>query len=1101
MYVQTPVAHRRSLPILLVIVLALVGVAGCAKQRANMALTKTQKRLQEAKGFDAEQYQKAALQDAEAKLAGAQKNMDSGAFDPALAEAKVAQETATKLLADTLLAGATQLTKENTVHLDVLRRNKLDSGEKFTEISTLVTQAQQAFDKQRYEKSMIASREVKVKVDALLQDLRERAEKNQRDAIAKFEAFKRNEVGLAEAPNQAEAIDKKINELKDLVSPEQRKYLDGEQVYTEIGQLVDEGTKVARKSRSEKQIKTLEDKLTTAVIEEAETYRLDQLRDAQDKLQDILKNFEREDYQQVLTAADFLDPALDRLILESRLQAAKANIEKVEAGNRQLDNGKVRDHLPGRLEKVETILAQAKQEFSQDLYNECKKTCKIALDEQDAINKDFDQKAADANADAAGKLDQADNILTEMNTIFETQSSVSSDKLDQSFEDSKKALQTQLETISKSAEVLVAKAKVEREDKSFDNSIQSSRKVVSKSNRVIHDVYQVVAHNNIMELAKAITDREADGAADFAPQELQRAKADLNKSRQMMLDVAAAEKAEAQQKNVELADLDVVPEAYRPSVSSTSEARADIESILQRMKESVGTRIASARESLAEAQKNKSDVFAPGSLATANQVLDESDALLAAGKHSESALKATQARELAFQSSVVAAKTWTSQELASARTEIEKAEQANVEKDALKRLRDAEAKKAEADELFSKAAQLTDPAQAIATLTQSRDLATAAAVDAQGARMNKINVTGQTINAAKRFNAWKYDYPLLVDSIAKAKQAMEAMQRGDYEASNLMAQQATELAKQAMDHTKETTHYTRSRELGLQIQKVGDNGAAYFEQEKFLPLMLRLQEIRAGYTVQQFETISAELDRFENDLLAVASKTPEAFEAMVQGERDRIEKDTKRGARDFALDKMAKVEQYLRFAEIDFKKNDPSSAYHNIMNASTVLTAIETRLAEIQFANDVTTLLSQIDDELKWIRTFRSFSKVEFQRVFAIARPMQTGNAIIEGSDPAKFREAMDALVLKSEAVKYPPTLKRQYTSQVRVFALARKSAVAFEKFSVLGLYDEKGIGNIVSQAYDNLDAAMKERASLMNDLEEKQLPGQLDNIKRIAGE
>ena len=37
--------------------------------------------------------------------------------------------------------------------------------------------------------------------------------------------------------------------------------------------------------------------------------------------------------------------------------------------------------------------------------------------------------------------------------------------------------------------------------------------------------------------------------------------------------------------------------------------------------------------------------------------------------------------------------------------------------------RETEAKKAEADELFSKATQLTDPEQAIAALTQSRDLA------------------------------------------------------------------------------------------------------------------------------------------------------------------------------------------------------------------------------------------------------------------------------------------------------------------------------------------------------------------------------------------
>ena len=303
---------------------------------------------------------------------------------------------------------------------------------------------------------------------ALLQPLSEEAEKNLGDSKNRFEKMKR-EGAPTEAPDFVTDAEARIKTLQTMIAYPDRQYLKARQVYQDVVRVTDDGITAARKSRSEKKIAELEKRLTRAIAEEAETYMNDMLISQQETYKDILKNFYPpvQDYVKVLQAADLLLPQVDELITQTRILAATDKINKVKTAIRYLTGNNVREYLPGRVEKMEEYLAQAEGFFSKDQFDETKETCRVALEEQDLILKDFNEFAAAEIRTASGNSDQATNLLQQMSNIFAIQSPTTEDPNETTFENSKKALKTQLDTIVRDSQLTLAAANTLREDKEY----------------------------------------------------------------------------------------------------------------------------------------------------------------------------------------------------------------------------------------------------------------------------------------------------------------------------------------------------------------------------------------------------------------------------------------------------------------------------------------------------------------------------------------------------------------------------------------------------------------------------------------------------------
>ena len=435
--------------------------------------------------------------------------------------------------------------------------------------------------------------------------------------------------------------DRKIAEMDQLIRVD-RQYRKANQLYSDIKALIDEGITKSRWSRSKKKIAILEQKLVRAINEEADVYTPDFLELAQQKYQDIMKNYlpPIQDYEKVLQTAELLEPQLDDLILQARILASTAKINAVTAAIRTLDANKVRVYLPGRLEKVEEMLKTAQDQFKQQQFDDCKKTCKNAIDENNQIVKAFDELAATEIRTASGKLDEASSVLDQMANIFAVQSPTTKDPVEQSFESGKQALKSSLNAIARDARVLLGTANVHREDGQFSSAIENARLVVSKSNYVIRETFHTVAHNNVLEIASKITQVDLNGGAKFAKPEVNQAKALLEEARGM---IRTKEMADTQKPGES-----IDPEAYRPAVAKTSEAKAALEVSVQRVTQAVIDEINAARRAADTAETNKAGVYALGDLSTARQIMQQSNDLLTGGQFYEASNKAEQARQIAI---------------------------------------------------------------------------------------------------------------------------------------------------------------------------------------------------------------------------------------------------------------------------------------------------------------------------------------------------------------------------------------------------------------------------------------------------------------------
>ncbi|HUT26168.1 MAG TPA: hypothetical protein VM492_17685, partial [Sumerlaeia bacterium] len=850
---------------------------------------------------------------------------------------------------------------------------------------------------------------------------------------------------------------------------------------------------VAQGSRSNKVIKVLESKLARAVLEDAEIYNPDFLYQCQQQHSKIMKHFYAQEYVHVLQAADLLVPLLDQLIVETQILAAKAAIDSVETAIRALEADKVREYLPGRLEQVDEMLAKAQDELSQDLYSDCKKTCKTALEEKDLILGEYDLLTANEIGAASGRLAEVNAILDRMGEIFEIQSPPSPDSTEQAFENAKTTHRTRLTTIAQDTGIILATAGVQREDRQFSAAIENARLAVKKADYVVREVFHVVAHNNVLELSDRITKVKADGGEQFASDELAAATAVLEEARAMIREHEAVDQADP--------DAATDPEAYQPAVKKTAEAKAAVESVVQRVTKTAVRKIAEADEAVKLARANKADVFALGDLATAGQALDQSREHLSESKLLETANRADEARQVALVANQKALRSWATRELDAGQEELEKAAAARADLYASEQYKEGLNQTVTARDTFESATQIGDLVESSQAFEKSKDLAIRGRRAAVEARMEPITEANRAIVNAKRYDAWEYDYQALMHAIISAKIALDAMEAGDYENSKVYAEKAEKEAGRAMRRAKDAAHRDRVRDVGESLDRASkQEGAIYFAVEDVRSLALRLQSVKRDYSPEQFDGISLELDRVENDLYNMVQSTPKIFNEVLSAQRGLYDNLVERDAKAFAEEELRQADQHLRFASIDFGKGSFRSAYRNLRQGAQTLGKVDLNLQERAFVDETRSLFSELEEEKRKIQAVLDIPPAMLRLLLTQSSAAKMTNAVIAGAKPVRFREAMERLYKKSRMTPYPITMVRERDQLVKVFDLSRQSSFVFEKFLILEHYDTETAMELRDRGHTLMAEAMATKTDLSKRFETKGLQGKIATLQYVIG-
>ncbi len=1090
MQIHTP-AFRRSLLVFLALIVVAAGLSGGTKKRASMAHTKASKLLAEARERDAEKHAPDLLKQAEEKIAGAQQRFDGGDFATALIEAKAACDSAKTLLDQTEQMQARARKAEADKDIQAATENQETGSEQFTKASEANAKAQEYLNKSKYTKCTDACNIVRDNINVVLAPRREAAEKKLAEVTEFEKMLVEKLLGPQKAPSETTAFEAKFKEYSGMI--QERKYLASVPVYEELKKLAAEAETVALRQIATEEIQNLTQKLQRAEAVEAKIYHVANQTACEADFDAMVKNVEAKEYRQAIAQAEVLHKNLDSLILESRRSGAQDRMGKLDTRIKKLQAEKVEQYLPNRIAGIVTMQDKASQELAADRFDECKVAADEALQVADALILDFKREVERELLDAETKLGQADTFLKKMAAIFEQQSSDAADPLDKAFEQKKASRRVELEDLAKNAEVQLAKAKTFSADEAFSASIETSRLVSNRAGRVVHDVYQVVAHNTLLELAKAVSETEGDGAAEFAPVELENTKKTMADARQMMRDQDTKE-AQAGP------DAPVAPDAFQPAMSKISEARTDLETVFFQMKESISGKIAEARSAIGEAEGNQANVHAMGAVTTSRQVLQEAESLLANGQHNAAARKAEEAQRLALEASVKAIRNWAEQEMAGAKTQLRKAVEAQADQHNAPRYQEALSQMAAAEEFFAAAARTSNLAEASQAFGRAKEKAAEARKQAEEVRMGRLTESRETITTAKRFGAWEHDYPVLVRSIALAKRSFEAMQVGEYAKSNMLADESIRLAKMATVQSQKTEHAKQLNKVDQQVKQALAQGPVYYKRDELIELVTRLRNVRDQYTPEKHEDISVQIAELENELFRLAQSTPEVFQQSLQTETARFEDLDKRGAREFADKQMEKAGFLLRHADLDFRNKAYESSYRNLKGAEQLLTFVEERYASHDFAISALDLMKDFEEALREVDILSQIPREQFNRLYELDDANRTGGAVISGVDLPEFRRQMEAVRKKSRSLEYPPAMAETYARFVEMIATADRASSNFEKFTIINHFSAKEGQQIVNNAFNQIESAKKMRDAVADELENQGLLEHLARARRLMG-
>ena len=452
------------------------------------------------------------------------------------------------------------------------------------------------------------------------------------------------------------------------------------------------------------------------------------------------------------------------------------------------------------------------------------------------------------------------------------------------------------------------------------------------------------------------------------------------------------------------------------------------------------------------------------------------------------------------QANVKASQSWAKENISSAEGELEKAKAASADSYAADRYKESLNQLDTAKNLFNSAAQSGDPEKAAADFIASKDVSADASKGAVEARMKPITKANQDIVSARRYEGWERNYPLVAESIIDARTALEAMQNGNYGLAKAIAEQASQKANKAAELSKGESHNERVGKVQKDLAGAAANGAQFFSVDDLRKMMERLKDIREKYTSAQFESVSAELDKYETDLFKMMEQTPETYKTLLATQRGVYDKLDSIGSRDFADAELRDADRMLRYSEIDFGKKNFRSSYENMKKANRTLMGIMVQYQERDFITQARKLFTDFEDTMKIIKPILTIEPAMMQSLLKKPGSKQSANAVLMGSDPIKFRQGMDTLYKQSVIIAHPATMNSQFDQMVKVIDLARQSSFQFEKLLILDQYDGVTAKEVVDKGYKLINQSLQTQSELGKQFEKKGLQGKLETFQHVIG-
>ncbi len=516
---------------LLAALMILVSLNGCNKMLAQYSVGQAESRRDEALGHDAERLTPEMLQDVNTQITTAAGQLERQQYAEARQSASAAADRARELLTQTIQARATDLREQASIWIDRGRRNEAQriDAQRFVDIQALYATGEEQIANQRFEQAIETLARTVADMQALLANLRYEAEQGLQEVRELREGLI-TEGTPEHAPEFMEEIAGQISDIERFINVEYD-YRSAIATRDAARQTHQRGVTETRRVRSDQSISEIELLLETALSLDAEIFAQQTLNVVSRDLENLSLQYMQGNYETVLGQAPQVNQAAQDLIQETRVNAARQQLAAVERAIDRLTSDRAREYLPGYVEQVDQLAADARAQLEAEEYVESRAISERGLLMVRNIEQEFDALAQRRINAAAEELGAAEGVFRTMEQIFDQPIPGDWTGADAALEGAKQALKEELRGRLTQSQESLNLATRRREGMDFDMAIEIAEQVQRDATHVIGQTYRVVAHNAILEISNELTHYERQGGRQYAAQELDRTHAMLWESR------------------------------------------------------------------------------------------------------------------------------------------------------------------------------------------------------------------------------------------------------------------------------------------------------------------------------------------------------------------------------------------------------------------------------------------------------------------------------------------------------------------------------------------------------------------------------------------
>ncbi len=1035
---------------LLLTVLLLVPLTGCNKMLANLSLNQANKRVEEAKSHQADRFATDALADTESTVRDVQGFMNTGQFKEARGLAREAADKAKDLLERTKVQRANFLKSESNRWIGImdLNQGKSENPTRYEEVLAKNQSGLESWEDEDWEESIELFQGAVDDANFLLENL-ERGARSGLPAIDGMKVALVNEGADEFYPEGVIEIGDYYDRVEDLIE-DKHDYRRAILLKDEAEQAMKANVLRTKENRSDRLLREIEGLLSDSVNRGAEIYAPRMLETVSREFESLLKQFYEQKYETVLTAGPKLIPEGQKLLEETRRESANAKIAAVDDAIAGLTEGKAKTYLPGRVETMETMLSDAQTAYAADDYDLTEEITLAALDEEKKVVLEFDALVESNISDASASLTIAESVFSTMQDIFAQSSPGPFTAEEESVERLKGAMREELNARLINSRIELGLATLQREENDFDTALEIAQSVTDESEDVVQSTYHVVAHNTVHELSARLAALELEGARRYAPEELNETRAMVDETRNL-----------------------IEGTEYREAVEMAARTKAQMEVLEQELGRVAVGKIDEAKQTLEIAKNYRADTYRGEQLAEADTLLTSARSKLEETEVKVAIELAEEATETATRVAVEALQQWAEEDLRKADDNLMRGRQAGADRYAPKVFTEAEELRRKAEGFYQ-----------AGNLLKAQLNAAESAQRAESALFAEVIQAENAIADAKRYGAWNQYSDQLASAIVDAKTARELLEGNNFNESHARANQALRTAQSIGLDARRTGFSDRITALQARIDLAQQQGPAYYQVEDLSNIISEMQSLNASFRPDVYEESAERIELLDARLSHIMETTPNVLQKLVERMSEKIETLEDRGAQSHTPDLLAKAEDHIKYAQLDFRDRKFRSSYENTRDAIQSLNLVELKLDERDYDLALTEHFVQFGIVLKDYAEVLNMGSETVMRLIMGPSGRSQALAVVSASSPVEFHQNLIDLGARVNLMEVPQTRKETHEETLLMLRLAKQGASKFEKMLIMDHYSLDEAREIIETAYLDIQQARSQQQKIQANLE-----------------